>query len=57
MRVFYQVLTYLISKKEEQSTQVIDCNRLLNTASDMLFIMNSTVELGLKPKCKFEMSC
>lgn len=53
MRVFYQALITLISRKEEQANQMVDCHRILNTASDMLFIMSNTVELGLQSNCKY----
>lgn len=49
IRIFYQVLICLLSKKDDQTNLMVDCNRLLTTASDMLFIMSNTVDLGIKP--------
>lgn len=57
IRVFYQTLITLIGKRDEQSNQIADCNRLLNTASDMIFIMSNTVQLGLQSECKSKFLC
>ncbi|XP_022908455.1 N-alpha-acetyltransferase 35, NatC auxiliary subunit [Onthophagus taurus] len=48
MRVLYQVLIMLIQRKDD-SPMIIDCHRLLAAASDMLFVMKKTVELGIQP--------
>lgn len=48
VRVLYQVLTMLIQRKEDMPV-IVDCHRLLAAASDMLFIMKKTVNLGIQP--------
>lgn len=51
-RVLYQILTMLLQRKEEQQQQPsagigVDCQRMLTTALDMLFVMQKTVHLGI----------
>lgn len=47
--MLYQALLTLLQRKEDQQPVIADCQRLLATALDMLFIMKNTVELGVKP--------
>ncbi|KAF5277241.1 hypothetical protein FQR65_LT00349 [Abscondita terminalis] len=44
VRVFYQALTLLLQRKEDQQPVITDCQRLFITASDMLFVMQKTLQ-------------
>lgn len=37
----------LLQRKEDQQPITVDCQRLLSTALDMLFVMQKTVHLGI----------
>ncbi|KAK5639210.1 hypothetical protein RI129_011702 [Pyrocoelia pectoralis] len=45
VRVFYQALTLLLQRKEDRQSAITDCQRLFVTATDMLFIMQKTVQI------------
>lgn len=55
-RVLYQALLTLLQRREDQQPVIADCQRLLATALDMLFIMKKTVELGVQPDSNSENS-
>ncbi|XP_018332280.1 N-alpha-acetyltransferase 35, NatC auxiliary subunit isoform X2 [Agrilus planipennis] len=52
MRVFYQSLLMLLQRKEDIQPPIIDCQRLFQTAIDMLLVMRKTVKLGVMPTCE-----
>lgn len=37
----------LLQRKEDQQPLTVDCQRLLGTALDMLFVMQKTIQLGV----------
>lgn len=40
----------LLQRKEDQQPTTVDCQRMLATALDMLFVMRKTIHLGLGAK-------
>lgn len=46
-RVLYQAFTMLLQRKEDQQPAIVDCQRLLTAAQDMLFVMQKTVDMGV----------
>lgn len=50
VRAFYQCLSSLLQQsKDEKANCLADCQRLLTLCSEMLVLMQNTVELGMKP--------
>lgn len=47
VRVLYQALLILLQRKDEPT---FDCQRLLSTALELLFLMQKTVYLGVQPE-------
>lgn len=48
-RAFYQCLYGLFQhSKEERTTMVADCQRLLSVCNEMLFVMHNSVNMGVQ---------